>query len=240
VIDVAVVSTVFNRPNFTHDSFMQLQATTRIPFLHVVVDDASAQPTRDVVDQYAQQYERIHVIRHIDDNIGNRPSWNEGVQWVLDEHPEITYLVTADNDVSYKDRWLEYGVKVFETFKGMISIGIVCLHNDPLYKVQKRVMTNDLEIGIKDCTPSWNWIMELELIRGEAGLYKGGIQSGRHDRDHKYCRRLYTAGYPVVALLRPGPFVHHEGHEKNERYTSVDRSDPYRRGKQPIDRGPTG
>jgi len=240
MIEVAVVSTVFNRPEFTRDSFRQLQATTRVPFLHVVVDDASEEPTRKIVDVYAQEHDNVHVIRHVDDNIGNRPSWNEGVQFVLDERPEITYLVTADNDVSYQDYWLEYGIKVFEVFKGMISIGIVCLHDDPLYKVQKRLTAEDLEIGIKDCTPSWNWIMELEFIRNKAGVYKGGINSGRYDRDHKYCRRLYAEGYPVVALLRPGPFVCHEGAEESEKYTSVDRSDPYRRGKQPRDRTKTG
>ena len=111
---VSIVMPVFNQIEFTIKAFASFRANTRIPFELILVDNASSDGTKDIMEFLPG----VKIIRN-EINQGFVKAVNQGIK-----ESKGKYIVIANNDIVVSHNWLEKMVEVAEDYSkaGIISL----------------------------------------------------------------------------------------------------------------------
>jgi glycosyltransferase involved in cell wall biosynthesis len=111
-----------NRPNLLEKTLESLRATTKElrDFEIIVYDNASDAPTQEYLLKAVQNG---FINRVIFDRVNRYPGYAYNRAMELFTEPK--YLVFSDNDIVYKEGWLDHAIKIFEDMPEMGMIGLL-------------------------------------------------------------------------------------------------------------------
>lgn len=126
-ISIAVVMTVFNRKNHTENCIKSLlkECNNNLRMDFYITDDNSTDGTKNLLHSFQQKYKNNNFI--ILQGTGNL-YWNKGMQLSYGKALENTYdyYLWVNNDVEFKENFLEDLLKDYELTKLYKKPAIVC------------------------------------------------------------------------------------------------------------------
>jgi glycosyltransferase involved in cell wall biosynthesis len=208
---VNIILPILNRPEHTEQCLRSLYATTNPELFDLtIIDDGSDQHTKSLIVELnmelAQKYRTrpAHLItRKEGESMGPGFSRNEGAQFVTKTERRGKYIYHCDNDVFYRDGWLDKLLAAYEVVSrdGVALLGASChpyLQNNETRDYQAL----GIKVGIKDAVSGYSQLMTWEIwdrfgeYHTQEGLEK---KTGRSD-DWEYCQRITKAGLLVGAV----------------------------------------
>jgi glycosyltransferase involved in cell wall biosynthesis len=121
--EISVIMTVYNSPEYLKDSIESILNQTLGDFEFIIIDDASTDISKDIIEEYKQKDSRITVYRN-EKNIGMTKSLNIGLQ-----HANGRYIARQDShNISFSGRFktqydfLEKNRSIFLVGSGMITV----------------------------------------------------------------------------------------------------------------------
>jgi len=212
---VTVVLTTYNRPNLLTRALESVLCQTYQNWECVVVDDASEEPVKEIVDSYNDSRVRYH--RH-DENKGLSAARNTGLR--LAEGSMIAYL---DDDDEWLSRKLEKQVDVLSRSSknvGLVYCWMEYIRDGEVFKRRQPTLRGNIFLESLDWQPLGNgstWLIRKEVLRQHSGF----DESLPRGVDGDLLRRLSTTHDVDVV---PESLVRYHIDHKQQRITRADRT----------------
>ncbi len=212
---VNIILPVYNRPEHTKQTLDSLYKNTPWDLFDLtVIDDCSDKETQDVLYTLHQQYGfNLHIKA---ENTGPGDSRNIGARLVTELKSRGKYLYHCDNDVYYKENWLQRLVMSYQVAStdGIALLGASChpyLQNNEVRRYTNpntlettglEAAISEIQVGIKDAVSGYSQLMSWEIwdrfgeYHTQLGLEK---KTGRSD-DWEYCQRIKADGFEVGSV----------------------------------------
>ena len=163
---VSVVIPIYNSAQWLSDSFDSVLKQTYPAMEVIAVDDGSTDKSSEILQMYAQQSDKIKLVRH-ERNLGVGAARNTGLRYVTGDY--ITFL---DSD----DVWTERFCEILLEIIGDADIAVAgrATYVNGIYtksKTAPSIETVDTEIAIKyvlqgkySAHPVWGKLFKRELV----------------------------------------------------------------------------
>jgi len=214
----SIIVLVWDNLEVTRPCLASLFEQTLRPFELILVDNGSAPPTAGFLDQMAEHYECVQVVRNAE-NQGYSFGCNQGLAAAQGD-----YIVLLNNDVVVTPSWLSDQIALFTGHPqiGLVGprtnesagpqrvpaeqVGYSGLEGLPLF-VQKWRRRQSLNFTFTDPLTGLCMVLQRDLILRIGGLDTSFWLGNLEDND--FCIRIARAGYQMA--LAHDVFVHHEG-----------------------------
>ncbi len=197
-----IVMLVKNRPRLTKQALESLyDHTPKEEFNLVVVDDGSGVETRVVVSGFQILYRNLCVVRLTPSKGHTAMARNLGVYWSEHYWGRGEYLYLSDNDVCFRQGWLEKITRAYD--KNNMEVFIVggCQH--PYHK------TNGTTYGVNvtDAVAGYSQLMEWETWDKWGPHVETGSPGVGQSEDWAMCRKIVGDG-GRVGYVSPSVVLH--------------------------------
>ncbi len=205
-----IIISVWNQKRLTQQCINSIFANTHCDYSLIVIDNASATPTRIYLDEIKAKYpDRIKIIRN-KENVGNTKAANQGML-----ASSADYVCILDNDTIVCDGWLNEMIRIAESSP---DIGIVNPHSNfgrkkpwnKSYQQYAREKTRGKQgQHIETATAvGFCFLIKRDVIN-KIGLWDERFSPGYFE-DTEYSLRARKAGYR--SAFAKGAFVFHFEH----------------------------
>jgi len=213
---VSIIVLTYNNRKFTEQFLASLQGSTNVIFELIVVDNNSADGTRELLNNIKKNNPDIVKIILNNENLGFPKAINQALKIAKGQ-----YVLIANNDIVVTQFWLEKMVKLAEKDKRNGIIGVLSNEVSGIQKVEVNYITLDqMKIFADDISKRFKGqsiefpritflctLLKRELIE-KLGALDERFSPGNFE-DDDYCIRALLAGYKC--LVAKDVFIHHFG-----------------------------
>lgn len=186
-----IIITVYNKPQLTQRCLESLARTTDLKSNQVIIiDDASADPTRRILRKFVQKHPTVACIRQVR-NIGKPRCLNIA----LKKFPNMDYYTILDNDIVIKSRnWVKTLIRAHRDWKNRAILGAkTYMSGYPFNKNGRHYLDPWPYWTLAGCFFSFSKVVFKKL-----GYFFDQV---RRSEDADYCRRAYLAGFKFFYLV---------------------------------------
>lgn len=202
---VDVIIPVHNRLEHTKQTLESFFANTSPELATLyIVNDGSDQETSDYLAANADKFELFINM----EAIGPAASRNKVAQIITQQGKRNAYLYHSDNDVYFKEGWLELLLKAFESLNANPITGVKLLGGGchPYLKTSAHLFASDdpyYRIGQKDAVSGYSQLMSWETWDKYGPFDENqGSQDIKimGSEDWAFCQRIIKDGFNVAAI----------------------------------------
>jgi GT2 family glycosyltransferase len=220
---VSIIMLTFNQLAMTRQCVESLTAHTDHDYELIVVDNGSADGTKEYLEQLAAERANIKLIFN-EKNVGFSKANNQGMRIAKGD-----YILLLNNDVILVDGWLDRLLLCLDSDPGIGMVGPATNNAVARQVVEQKVNYDDADIQRFACMQLLNnagqWfpvhrIIGFCMLVKKEVIEKIGMLDERFGpggfEDYDFCLRVNQAGYKIMVVS--DVFVYHvggQGYHKN-------------------------
>jgi glycosyltransferase involved in cell wall biosynthesis len=214
---VDIIIPVHNRPEHTRQTLESLLKNTN-PDLYTlyIINDGCDQETNQVINEVLMNQNPPAIGFTHQEPVGPAASRNEVCKWITEHGDRSQYLYHSDNDVYFKEGWLETLIRVYEEMdeKGA-NIKLLGGGCHPYLQNNSRFSYDPFKgdvgaVGTKDAVSGYSQLMSWETWDKYGPFEEGqGSQEIKimGSEDWAFCQRIIKDGF-LVGAIEPEMVVH--------------------------------
>lgn len=213
---VSIIIPSYNNAEYLDNCINSILKYTKADFELIIVDNASDEDTKKIIEGYSKKYKQIKPIYN-ESNLGFPVAVNQGLK-----NANGNYIVVANNDIIVTEGWLERMTQLTKADRkygivGPISniVSGVQLDKDAKYSSMEDMHKYAAEVKIKNKGKFEEFprvAFLCTLIKKEVVDKIGGLDerfSPGNFEDDDFCLRTELAGYKT--MIAEDVFIHHFG-----------------------------
>lgn len=162
---VSIVTPVYNGKKYIEEMLLSVSEQTYQYWEHIIVDDASTDGTKEIIEKYAESDSRIHLIS-LHENTGVANARNIGV-----EKANGDYVAFLDADDQWKENKLECHMEYILKHQLRFSYSAYEVINEKGEHIKNiipgKMKVNYTQLLYTNVIPCCTVIIESELIKNE-------------------------------------------------------------------------
>jgi glycosyltransferase involved in cell wall biosynthesis len=175
---VSVVTVTFNRQDFIREAIESVLAQSFTNWELIIVDDASTDNTKSVVDEYIAKDSRIRYFKN-EKNLGIAKTRNKGLELARGE-----YIAPLDSDDVWLDKnKLQKQVEFLDINQDYALLGGGIMHIDAKSKNIKKVLYPVYDSTIRNIILQFNPFPQSSLLYRK----KVALECGGYSENYKIC-----------------------------------------------------
>jgi GT2 family glycosyltransferase len=184
---VSIVIPVYNNERLTIECLISiLRNTKEVSYEIIIVDDSSAERTREVLSQIGN----IKYLRN-PENIGFLLSCNRAA-----EHARGTFLLILNNDAQVSQGWLSPLVETFSKYENVGVVGPKVLNPDGRLQAAGGIIWKDGSAhhygrGDDPNLPEYNYVKEVDYISGACLMIRNDLRKKIGGFDARFSPAYY-------------------------------------------------